>query len=76
MASAFWETGVEPVGVSAISSTGVGELLDKCAETRPRRALFCFCLFVSGSPRPRALGRPVASANSARSDLTTHRVPH
>ena len=35
MAAAFWETGAEPIPVSAISSTGVGELLDKMVEALP-----------------------------------------
>lgn len=34
-AAAFYETGVEPLAVSAISSTGVGELLDKLVEVLP-----------------------------------------
>ena len=34
-AAAFWELGVEPVAVSAISSTGVGDLLDRLVATLP-----------------------------------------
>lgn len=37
MAAAFWETGAEPIGVSAISSTGVGDLLDKLVEKLPEQ---------------------------------------
>ena len=34
-AAAFWELGVEPVAVSAISSTGVGDLLDRLVTVLP-----------------------------------------
>ena len=34
-ASAFWELGVEPIAVSAISSTGVGDLLDRLVDVLP-----------------------------------------
>ena len=34
-AAAFWETGAEPVAVSAISSTGIAEMLDKLVDALP-----------------------------------------
>ena len=35
MASEFWELGLEPMPVSAISGTGTGEMLDALVKTLP-----------------------------------------
>ena len=36
--ASFWEYGHEPIGISALSGTGTGELLDKLMEVTPKTA--------------------------------------
>jgi GTP-binding protein len=50
-ASAFWELGVEPTAVSAISSTGVGELLDRMLGMLPAEATQEDIEAAGGAPR-------------------------